>query len=592
MSHQQNEPSPLEIAEYLSLITTLVGAFMATVSGKVFFMAIPVSVTLILNIINRLRHQQQIKRGISNTLRRINQEFTANIKALERQVKGKVFSQDFATQPSVQSPPNQSHEISILQQEIRNLQFQLQSRLSQLQLPNLQPIYEEIKQTSSQRETINVIQRELTTLENSINYVITYLNNASLVSRVTELENNISNLQQPELDQEIQSAIAPLLQRVEDLDQELAQLSEILIKITTQNQNPSVHTPPNIISQDINNLIPIITEEKTVKPPDIEIKLPEKKPPLSPKKNIELIYKNWQCIYNINAHSDWVRSLAITPDNQTLISGSFDSIIKLWNLSNGQLNYELSDHSKGVFCLAISPDGKYFVSGGFDHIIKLWDLTNDELIDELIDHTGTIQCLAISSDNHTLVSGSFDETIKLWQIDTGELIDTLTEYAGPIYAISFSNDGKLIASGGGDGKINLWNLDNKRDNLWLPGGTIHGNLSLVWCLLISSDNQFIISGHGDGLINLYNRQNHQLYKSIIAHSKPVTSIVITPDNKYLISGSADGKIKFWETETGDFLLVLNEDNQNPIISLAMSSNGKILVSGSADGNIKIWGINN
>ncbi|HEY9702055.1 MAG TPA: hypothetical protein V6C58_06395, partial [Allocoleopsis sp.] len=67
MSHQQNEPSPLEIAEYLSLITTLVGAFMATVSGKVFFMAIPVSITLILNIINRLRHQQQIKRGISNT---------------------------------------------------------------------------------------------------------------------------------------------------------------------------------------------------------------------------------------------------------------------------------------------------------------------------------------------------------------------------------------------------------------------------------------------------------------------------------------------------------------------------------------------
>ena len=33
-----------------------------------------------------------------------------------------------------------------------------------------------------------------------------------------------------------------------------------------------------------------------------------------------------------NAHSDWVRSVAFSPDGKTIVSGSYDQTLKVWDL--------------------------------------------------------------------------------------------------------------------------------------------------------------------------------------------------------------------------------------------------------------------
>ena len=32
-----------------------------------------------------------------------------------------------------------------------------------------------------------------------------------------------------------------------------------------------------------------------------------------------------------NAHSDWIRSVAFSPDGKTIVSGSYDKSIKVWD---------------------------------------------------------------------------------------------------------------------------------------------------------------------------------------------------------------------------------------------------------------------
>src|SRR2546428_3577989 len=71
------------------------------------------------------------------------------------------------------------------------------------------------------------------------------------------------------------------------------------------------------------------------------------------------------------AHSDWVLSVAFSPDGKTLASGSGDNTVKLWEVSTGTELRTLKGHSYGVVSVAFSPDGKTLASGSRDHTVKL-----------------------------------------------------------------------------------------------------------------------------------------------------------------------------------------------------------------------------
>jgi len=66
-------------------------------------------------------------------------------------------------------------------------------------------------------------------------------------------------------------------------------------------------------------------------------------------------------------------SVAISPDGQTLASGSDDKTIKLWNLKTGDLLHTLTGHESYVLSVAISADGQTLASGSADKAIKLWE---------------------------------------------------------------------------------------------------------------------------------------------------------------------------------------------------------------------------
>lgn len=131
---------------------------------------------------------------------------------------------------------------------------------------------------------------------------------------------------------------------------------------------------------------------------------------------------SWHCRYTLMEHSEAVGALAISPDGQTFVSGSDDTTINIWNLSNGKLLGTLNGHNNWIYALAISPDGNTLVSGsgsilGHHQIIKVWNLKTKQEIRSLTGHSSAVRAVAISPDNQTLVSGSDDKTIKIWLCD-------------------------------------------------------------------------------------------------------------------------------------------------------------------------------
>ncbi|PSB54611.1 serine/threonine protein kinase, partial [filamentous cyanobacterium CCP1] len=157
-------------------------------------------------------------------------------------------------------------------------------------------------------------------------------------------------------------------------------------------------------------------------------------------------------------HLDTVWAVTLSPDGETVASGSYDATIKLWDAETGELRRTLLGHSDAVRSLVMSPDGQTLASGSSDATIKLWDMETGELRRTLSGHSGPIWSVAISSDGRVLASGSYDGTVRVWDLESGTLIYTLPEHYDSVWSVAISPDGQTVVSGSYDGTAKIWDL--------------------------------------------------------------------------------------------------------------------------------------
>ncbi len=528
-----NYRNRLDILEYIALIGAVIGSVVAFTSGKIIYAAVPITLALWLNLLNRYRLEQRHQARAMVAIKRLRQEIAEEITQLKEMPGYKNISKG-----------TEIVEVNRLHDAIATLHTQLQNRIAQVEKRETNTINTEILQ----------LQEQCNNLQESLESVIQYLNSASLPARVDRLEKVFSGL-----------------------PNEIAQIVQNRINEIKQVRQQNAFFPP------LSNITP---QE------DFDTKLPA--PP----------EQNWHCDCVLTGHSDWVKSVVISPQSQIMASGSFDGTIKIWQLNIDGIPLPepiitLADHIKGVYALAISPDGKILVSGSFDGKIKIWQLANNNEESSIVanalrtleGHIGSIRAIAISPDGQKIVSGSFDETIKIWQLDTGELLNTLNENTGPIYSLAFTPDGQIIASGGGDGMITLWQISNGQII-----GTLSSDLDSVWSMVISPHSDILAAGSGTGMIKLWhlNANNKKPGVTIAAkptlqgHDGPVYAVTISSDGDSLASGSADGTVKIWHLPTGKLLATLKEESSGSVLSVAISPDGRTIAGGSADGTIKIW----
>lgn len=76
------------------------------------------------------------------------------------------------------------------------------------------------------------------------------------------------------------------------------------------------------------------------------------------------------CVRILRGHTSMVRSLAVMPDGNRVISAGTDGTLRLWDIETGQNLAVVGGRLGHVLSLVALPGGRCVVSGDFDRVSK------------------------------------------------------------------------------------------------------------------------------------------------------------------------------------------------------------------------------
>ena len=296
----------------------------------------------------------------------------------------------------------------------------------------------------------------------------------------------------------------------------------------------------------------------------------------------ELAQIQWRTA--IPAHFSAVFAVDISPDGETIASGSHDGTVKLWNARTGAPIAALAGHAGTVGAVAFSPNGRTLYTADAA-AVHAWDVSTHEQQRKLVGHTAQVSSVAVSRDGKRLASGGFDGSVRLWDAATGKALLVLTHGAGVrVFSVAFSPDGARVASAGSDGRIGIWNAND--------GGleqTLQGHRGAVDRVVFAPDGQTVVSVGDDRTLRAWSLvSHHEIYTRNVPRGE-IWAVAISSDGQTIATGGQDGVIRLWNLMAGTVARAFSDlSHSSGTLSLAFSRDGHLLVTGHGDNYVKTW----
>ena len=332
-------------------------------------------------------------------------------------------------------------------------------------------------------------------------------------------------------------------------------------------------------------------------------------------------------------HSNEVTTVAVSPDDRHVISGSADKTMKLWDLRTGNELATFRGHTAGIQSVAFSSDGRFVASGSRDHSVRLWNATTGTEIATFRDHENVVNGVRFFPDGR-LASASDDGTIKIWTTDPPALKSTLHGHAKAVTFLEFIRSGTQFVSGSADQSVKIWDAANlsevaqfrtgsmgltaiSPDGRWLAisgGSSVRlldrqigaegidlsgASFDMIWTTAFSPDGSRLFAGgrgkDGSLFIAWDSRPTNEVL-ILQGHTHVVTSAAFNHDGSRLASGSFDESAKIWDTKTGEEIATVRTP-ASAVQAVAFSPDARRLVTASCnslpkgDGwktTLKVW----
>jgi len=300
---------------------------------------------------------------------------------------------------------------------------------------------------------------------------------------------------------------------------------------------------------------------------------------------------------------------------------SYDDIITL-NAITGNQTAILSGHTEYIKSLTFSSDGTSLVSGSLDRTVKLWDIQTGGVVKTFTGHTNYVWSVSISADCTRIASGSPDDTVRLWDIQTGECHCVITQQNTVDHVRFFPTDPRHLLSISNN-KVYQWDANGHQNSPVWDGSHINfspDGTQLALCdgavvTVQSSDSRAIVTkfhttnsdtkhccfspdgklvavaaGHTAYVWDITGPDPY-LTETFIGHTNDITSLAFSSPTS-LISASEDNSIKFWQIGASPTTPAETDPSLTsaPIKSITLQATEGITISSDSNGVVKIWDI--
>lgn len=278
-------------------------------------------------------------------------------------------------------------------------------------------------------------------------------------------------------------------------------------------------------------------------------------------------FKSWE------GHATYVTGLALA--NETLVSGSYDGKL-IWRstVTGEPLRTVENAHSRWIRKLAVSPDGKQFASVADDMVCRVWEIESGKLLHELKGHEpvtpnhfpSMLYTVAYSPTGQHVATADRVGQVCIWDATSGSKLQSLQapgmytwdpkqriHSIGGIRSVAFSPDSTKIAVGGIGHIGNIDHLDGPSRVeyfAWEKAEKLHEFLGdakgLVEHLTFGPDGNWLIGVGGDngGLIQIYDLEAKKVVKSEKAPMHVHAAVLNETADKLFACGH--GKAAVWE----------------------------------------------
>lgn len=158
-----------------------------------------------------------------------------------------------------------------------------------------------------------------------------------------------------------------------------------------------------------------------------------------------------------------LKTCTFSPDGKMIAYGGSEGLIFVteWQNPTALISILFGHGNAGqnieIRTVAITPDGKSLVSGGVDKTIRIWDIEQQSVKSILFAHNDAVSCVRISHDGSKILSGSEDNTVRQWSMATGLELHSELTISGMVSSVDYSQTGDtLLATESSTGAISVW----------------------------------------------------------------------------------------------------------------------------------------
>ncbi|CAN6240712.1 unnamed protein product [Urochloa humidicola] len=169
----------------------------------------------------------------------------------------------------------------------------------------------------------------------------------------------------------------------------------------------------------------------------------------------------------VAAHEKDINSLAVSPNDGLVCSGSEDRTACIWKLPNLVSSVVLKGHKRGIWSVEFSPVEQCVMTSSGDRTIKIWSVADGSCLKTFEGHTSSVLRASFLSRGTQVISCGSDGLVKLWTVKTNECIATYDKHDGKVWALAVGRKTEILATGGTDSILNMWHdctMEDKQED--------------------------------------------------------------------------------------------------------------------------------